>query len=312
MRNFATSSRVADVGSAVPLTLVLGERGAGKTTLLTHVLTAATDGRVAAISGDDDVVSALAQLKSRGGKIDHLFLEVSASTPLRRAMGYTYMPGYRPAGSLLVLNADTVVRMQLEELPAALEHASMVIVNRIDAHPTAAVSAGLAWLDRYLTPMPVLATSYGKVAAPLLLGVDPKLTGVPLVNAPWSPDLEITAEARRGRRHRGARMGDRCRGWTLQSSLPVDTIEFRRWVEKLPSDVVRGQGVVYTRSEPNTCYRFELFGSHWGLQREGLWGDRERCTNITLISPVASVKDAARDIVPAAASDDAATEALAS
>jgi G3E family GTPase len=312
MRNFPTSSRVADVGSAVPLTLVLGENGAGKTTLLTHLLTAAKDGRVAAINGDEDVVSSLAQLNPRAGKIDHLFLEVSSSTPIRRAMGYTYMPGYRPAGSLLVLNADTVVRMQLEELPAALEHASMVIVNKIDAHPAAAVTAGLAWLDRYLTPMPVLATSYGKVAAPLLLGVDPNLAGVPLVNAPWSPDLEITAEARRGRRNRGARLGDRCRGWTLQSSLPVDTIEFRRWVEKLPSDVVRGQGVVYTRSEPNTCYRFELFGSHWGLQREGLWGDRERCTNITLISPVASLKDAARDIVATAAPDEAETEALAS
>ena len=44
-----------------------------------------------------------------------------------------------------------------------------------DSEPTTSRYAQvLAWLDRYLTPMPVLATSYGKVAAPLLLGMDPK------------------------------------------------------------------------------------------------------------------------------------------
>jgi G3E family GTPase len=316
LRATQSAAGVLSASGGIPLTIVAGESGAGKSTLLARLMSAPSTPRVAAlmsaasvraleplspirVDGDTvrlrggalccglegDFVHSLSRLNEGPERPDHVFMEVATIAELRRARGYFYMPGYRPCGIVMVVGANSVARGIRDDLPDRLDDASLIVMNKVDTIDEDVAAKAEVWLRRSLARMPILCVRNGDVAPQLLLGFDRATPGseISVAAARWSPDLEIRVEDLDRRRRPTMRLGDCCRAWSLDTSDLVDQITFRRWVDRLPTTVVRGHGVVMTRSEPHIRYRFELLGAHSSLQRDGLWRDEEPRTQITLV-----------------------------
>jgi G3E family GTPase len=317
MRAAQNGVGVLSASRGIPLTIVAGEPAAGKSTLLAHLMAASPSPRVAAvmnaasvraleplaptrIDGDSvrlpggalccglagDFADSLARLNESPDRPGHVFIEISTIAELRRARGYAYMPGYRPCGIVMVVGAETVSHSRIEDLPEKLDDASVVIMNKLDTIPEDTAVRAEAWLRRHTGP-PILCSQNGDIAPPLLVGFDQAhtTTEASVVSAQWSPELSIAADdpGPPRRRRPVVKLSDCCRVWSLEWSEPVDTLAFRRWIERLPPSVLRGSGVLVTRTEPHVRYRFDLMGAHWGLERDGHWRDEPRVSRIVLV-----------------------------
>ena len=266
LRNSANTRHLARARAGVPLTIVTGEQGAGKSTLL-EKLRASRPGRVAVLQHDHETSSRMVELALT---TSHAFLEVTTPSDLPRAIGYAYMPGFRPCGVVIVMSATSVLAMRADVLPQRIHDASVIIINKAEMLKTFELQRTAGWLSRNIAPMPVLFARNGNVATPLFLGVDQRGSNgdVPLVVAPWSHTFELGDKSRRTRRTDVA-SAESCRAWNLHATVPLDPTAFRAWVERLPRTVIRGHGSVTFEIERPIQHRFELFGAHWGLERIG-------------------------------------------
>ena len=59
-------------------------------------------------AADDEYSTALALLQHRQPHAARVFLEAAGTVRLRGTAGYGYMPGYRPDGIVVVVNAETI------------------------------------------------------------------------------------------------------------------------------------------------------------------------------------------------------------
>ena len=69
----------------------------------------------------------------------------------------------------------------------------------------------------------------------------------------------------------------------LVSDARADARQFRGWVTRLPASIMRGDGVVFLREEPQHRHEFMLLGSRWTLERGAPWGNETPVTRITLV-----------------------------
>lgn len=267
LRTPASVRHLARARAGVPLTVVSGERGAGKSTVLEKLMESAKPGSVAVLQHDRETTSRLSELVH---SVRHAFLEVASPADLPRASGFAYMPGYRPCGTIMVMSGPSLLAMTPDALPDRLGEASVIVVNKADLLTGTERQRAAGWLNRNITPVPVVFSHHARIATPLVLGVDQRAIDgdIPLVVVPWSHTLDITDKSHR-QRAAAAASAESCRAWSLHASLPLDPTAFRAWVERLPHTVMRGHGTVTFEIEQPIQHRFELFGAHWGLERIG-------------------------------------------
>lgn len=305
-----------DNACAIPLTVVGGPSGAGKSAVIRHLMEAQAGRRVVAIarphassaSIDNDAVAAsdaprqwiggcmwlpsrdpvddLIQLVRMEQRPDHVIVEAHGDESPARIAGYAYMPGFRPNGVVIVVDAATGAQMEAgvslgTATEAQLRRADLVVLNKVDLAGPRAAAATQRTLARLAPSARFLWSQQGQIASSLLLGpttgqVAPNETAVV---AEWRADYEPIA-ARDGK----SRLGERCRSWCLITERPLEARAFREWVARLPGTVIRGEGVVHVREEPQHRQDFALIGSRWRLTRGAPWGMAAPVTRITLVS----------------------------
>jgi len=305
-----------DTANPIPLTVVGGPAGAGKSAVIRHLMedqagrrvvvivpqavsttTAdhtsvhATDARMEWVGESmmlpsRDPVDDLLQLARLPKRPDHVIVEAQGDESPARLVGYAYMPGFRPNGVVIVVDAAAGVRMEAgEELSMAtqaqLRRADLVVLNKVDLAGPRVASATQRTLAKLAPSARFLWSHGGQVASSVLIGptagfVAPNETSVV---AEWRADYEPVS-ARDGR----SRLGERCRTWCLVSERPLEARAFRAWVARLPGTVMRGSGVVHLQEEPQHRQDFALIGSRWRLTRGAPWGSAAPLTRVTLVS----------------------------
>jgi G3E family GTPase len=304
-----------DTASPIPLTVVGGPTGAGKSAVIRHLMeeqvgrrvvvivpqlvgSVATDGTAQAddarcewIGGcmmlpSRDPVDDLLQLARMERRPDHVIVEAKGDESPARLVGYAYMPGYRPDGVVIVVDAAAGARIEAGETlsvatQAQLRRADIVVLNKVDLSGARVATATQRTLARLAPSARFLWSHGGQVASSVLIG---PATGHAAANetsvvAEWRADYEPVS-ARDGR----SRLGERCRTWCLVSEQPLEARAFRSWVARLPGTVMRGSGVVHLMEEPQHRQEFALIGSRWRLTRGAPWGATSPTTRVTLVS----------------------------
>lgn len=306
----------SDTANPIPLTVVGGPDGAGKSDVIRHLMQAQIGRRVVIIvpqnagaGGGDrasaitrdarlecigqcmllpsrDPVDDLLQLVRTERRPDHVIVEASGDESPARLVGYAYMPGFRPDGVVIVVDAAAGVQIEAgEELSVAtqaqLRRADLVVLNQVELAGPRVAAATQRTLGRLAPSARFVWSQNGQVAASVLLG---PTTGHAAANetsvvAEWRPDYEPVSS-----RDRSSRVGERCRTWCLVSERPLEARAFRSWVARLPGTVMRGTGVVHLREEPQHRQEFGLIGSRWQLTRGATWGTASPVTRVTLVS----------------------------
>jgi len=304
-----------DTASPIPLTVVGGPTGAGKSAVIRHLMEEQVGRRVVVIvpqlagsaaaerapQADDprcewiggcmmlpsrDPVDDLLQLARMERRPDHVIVEAKGDESPARLVGYAYMPGYRPDGVVIVIDAAAGARIEAGETlsvatQAQLRRADIVVLNKVDLAGARLATATQRTLAKLAPSARFLWSHGGQVASSVLIG---PATGHAAANetsvvAEWRADYEPVS-ARDGR----SRLGERCRTWCLVSERPLDARAFRAWVARLPGTVMRGTGVVHLREEPQHRQEFALIGSRWRLTRGAPWGATAPTTRVTLVS----------------------------
>jgi len=305
-----------DTTSPIPLTVVGGPAGAGKSAVIRHLmeeqvgrrvvvivpqLAGAANGTEARAHADDlrcesiggcmmlpsrDPVDDLLQLARMERRPDHVIVEAKGDESPARLVGYAYMPGYRPDGVVIVVDAAAGARIEAGETlsvatQAQLRRADIVVLNKVDLAGQRVASATQRTLAKLAPSARFLWSHGGQVASSVLIGPATGHAGAneTSVVAEWRADYEPIS-ARDGR----SRLGERCRTWCLVSERPLEARAFRAWVARLPGTVMRGTGVVHLREEPQHRQEFALIGSRWRLTRGAPWGATAPTTRVTLVS----------------------------
>jgi len=305
-----------DTANPIPLTVVGGPVGAGKTAVIRHLMEAQVGRRVVVIvpqnagaaagelrtaHADDnklecigqcmllpsrDPVDDLLQLSRMERRPDHVIVEANGDESPARIVGYAYMPGYKPDGVVIVVDAAVGAQIDAGETlsmatQAQLRRADLVVLNKVDLAGPRVAAATQRTLSKMAPSARFLWSHGGQVAASVLIGpslghVAPNETSVV---AEWRADYEPVSS-----RDRSSRLGERCRTWCLVSERPLEARAFRSWVSRLPATVMRGSGVVHLREEPQHRQDFALIGSRWRVTRGAPWGATAPLTRITLVS----------------------------
>ncbi len=306
----------SDTETPIPLTVVGGPAGAGKTAVIRHLLEAQVGRRVVvlvpqgagAASGDErsahaqsarlecigqcmmlpsrDPVDDLLQLARMERRPDHVIVEANGDESPSRIVGYAYMPGFRPDGVVIVVDAAVGGRIEAGETlsvatQAQLRRADLVVLNKVDLAGPRVAAATQRTLTKMAPSARFLWSHGGQVAPSVLIGPTTGHVGAneTSVVAEWRADYEPVSS-----RDRSSRLGERCRTWCLVSDRPLDARAFRAWVSRLPGTVMRGAGVVHLREEPQHRQEFALIGSRWRLTRGAPWGATAPSTRVTLVS----------------------------
>lgn len=317
---------VSDQYSRIPLTIVAGASGVGKSSLIRHLLSQTTEQIAAVVTdasavdpslvaqrdgarlllkngsvcvmSDDDGSAVLAGLSEQSHPPDHVVFESNASTNPRRLTGYGYMPGYYLDGMITVVDAASLASYAndldgQDRLREQLSFAALVVVNKIDLIDDAAAEAAQRVLSRVAPMTPAVSCEHAQVAPSLVLGA-PKRADSRAVIAEWSMDYMPVRRQRTGPRVSRAPDAERCRSWCLIKDMPIDRHEFRIWVQRLPSTVLSGRGVVHLRDDPYHRHFFHLMGPRWRLERGRPWGRDTPSTRLRLAGLIARRRTTAR------------------
>lgn len=317
---------VPDQYSRIPLTIVAGASGAGKSSLVRHLLSQTTEQIAAVVAdasavdpslvaqrdgarlllkngsvcvmSDDDGSAVLATLSEQSHPPDHVVFESAAASNPRRLLGYGYMPGYYLDGMIMVVDAASLAAYAndldaQDRLREQLSYAALVVVNKIDLIDDTAAEAAQRVLSRVAPMTPAVSCERAQVAPSLVLGA-PKRTDSRAVVAEWSMDYMPVRRQRTGPRVSRAPDAERCRSWCLIKEMPIDRHEFRIWVQRLPSTVLSGRGVVHLRDDPYHRHFFHLMGPRWRLERGRPWGRDTPSTRLRLAGLIGRRRTASR------------------
>lgn len=305
----------ADRRMTIPLTVISGPAGAGKSALLRHMMETTSGRRIVAVTRDlspllddspaavrrdgaravwptgcsaiesADATATLTALARGDLRAEHVIVEADGSRNPRRVTGYGYMPGYRPDGVVMVVDASVVNEVLPEQtfdtaMCSQLRSADVVVLNKLDL-------AGVdttATAQRSLIPLAPAARFLwcrrGQIAPELLLGAASATTTTDdlAVVAEWRPDYVPVRT-----RERKTPIGEHAQAWCLLADGPIDARDFRSWVARLPQSILRGAGTVHLSEEPQHRHDFSLIGSRWALPRGTPWGHDAPSTRITLV-----------------------------
>ncbi len=265
----------------IPITVLGGYLGAGKTTLLNAVLAAADGRRIGVVVNDfgslgvdvallaeqasdgivdlangcvcctlgTDLGAALEALAAREPRLDHVVIEASGVADPANLAAWGTVPGFSPAGSIVLAAADTI-RRQVDdryvgrEVARQLAGADVVVVTKPDLVADEELGDLVHWL-RHRFDRPVIA---------------PTEPAVEVVLAPTS----VTGSTAASRGEVGAATTDhedRYVRWRWEPGAdPVSAEAVRGFVDAMPTTVLRSKGVVAVADERSTHVEVQVVG----------------------------------------------------
>lgn len=322
--------------NAVPVTILTGFLGAGKTTLLKRILTGNHGLRVAVLVNDfgsinidadlvvgvendvmslangcvccsirDDLIETVETVLASPQRPEYILLEASGvSDPSSIAMTFTDMRfrnTIRLDSIMCLVDAEQVFAApeQMELKLRQIAFSDMVVLNKVDLVDRETVQKVRQWLGsrfrRYRlveavnadVPLDVLL-SVGRFAASQLDGADDHVHG---------PGCGCHANEKHDHEHT-ARFATKM----LQTDRPLTLSTLRKAIKRLPGEIYRVKGFVYSTEDPDHRIIVQVVGKRIDIARNGTWGDRAPRTQIVAIgAPGAITEDMLGEVLLQAA-----------
>jgi G3E family GTPase len=300
---------------AILLTVIGGYLGAGKTTLLNHVLRDAGDRRLAVLVNDfgainidaelvqsragemlsltngciccgigGDFIAALARLRDVDEPPEQVVVEASGVADPAQIAIFGDMPGYRRDAVVVVVDAETVRSRAADELSGhqvlrQLRAADLLVVNKVDLVPAAAVAELRTWLREIAGPSTgIVDAAFGDVPVDVLIGAR---------HAATARGARTPAAHDHDHGHEHAHPDYETWSWSAAAALGGAGLV--AWLQALPDGVVRAKGLLHLREDAANRYLLQAVGRRYSIEAQGPWGDESPGSRIVVIGLPGSV-----------------------
>ena len=279
---------------SIPVVFVAGLLGAGKSTTVASLLDSRKEGTVGVLVqelSDHNIDTKLLQggetmplspqywIQSAGtslhtallemvgaGDFNAILIECSGAIPLSTTLHESKIqdvPGVHYAGSISIIDANHIGRCtHTSEIPAvlkdALEHADLILLNKIDLVPVMRRTGMQAHIRRLVTSrqVPVRAARYGRISLNELLQSLPKQTrsNPESVQAADIPSLVHDV---------------------FFSRQPFISARLYNWLQEItsnpPKGLIRAKGYFHIDTLPDYILAFDIVHGHIEIGIEGMW-----------------------------------------
>ncbi len=316
---------VANTTAAIPVTILTGFLGAGKTTLLNRILNGSHGLRVAVLVNDfgainidtelivgvednaislangcvccqirDDLIETIEEVVNRPEQPAYILLEASGvADPAGIAMTFA-IPKFRDRVRLdsIISVVDVEQFFAHPEYPDLMQlklrqigFSDMVILNKVDLVDDAAVQAVREAIEKRMRRVRFVQATNCNVPLEILLAVG---------------RFDPTQLAEDGESHHDdpaephTDHGQTFSTWSFESDRPLSLSALSEMVKKkLPGNIYRCKGVVYTVEHPDRRVIVQAVGRRSDITLEDTWGDRTPSTQIVAIGAPDSIDSTA-------------------
>jgi G3E family GTPase len=248
----------------------------------------------------DDLVATVMETINRPEKPGYLLLEASGvAEPSSIAMTFNnpcFRDRVRLDSILCVVDAEQVLAapevMELKIFQMAC--ADMVILNKVDLVDRGQIAKIKDWLDSRFHRYRLVEAIQADVPLPILLSVgrfDPARLNAGLHPAEGCcTDLNCHDEhppsSEPGPDFSAASHHDHSRAfstWSYETDQPFSLEALRETASKLPANIYRAKGVIYTADAPERRAVLQVVGRRVDISLEDTWGNRPPRTQIVAI-----------------------------
>jgi G3E family GTPase len=249
----------------------------------------------------DDLIESVDALLARPERIQYILLEASGvADPSGIFATFTdanLRDRIRLDSVICVVDADQVFAHP--EYPPLMQlklhqvgFSDILILNKVDLAGLEQVAKVRAWLDEHFNRLRIVETNFCAVPYEILLGVgrfDPSRAGLHSPGAEHScTDASCHAEGHR-HNHDGQDHSKVFSTWSYQSNQPLALEALRESLRKLPGNVYRAKGVIYSVDAPKRRAVLQVVGRRVDISIQEEWGQRAPRTQIVAIGAAGSL-----------------------
>jgi G3E family GTPase len=310
----------------IPVTILTGFLGAGKTTLLNRILNGEHGLRVAVLVNDfgsinidadlvvgveDDVISlangcvcctmrddlseAVTSVIERPERPEYILLEASGVAD-PSGIAVTFLnPNLRERVRLdsitCVVDADQVFAApeQMELKIRQVAFSDMVLLNKVDLVDEEQHTKIREWLDKWLHRYRLMCAVRCDVPLEILLSVgrfDPSQMNTGKVIANGCTDGNCNHE----HHHDPSKLRASFSTWSFETHRPLSLDALRTAASKLPANIYRAKGVVYSSDAPERRAVLQVVGKRVDISLQDEWGERPPRTRIVTIGSLEAIE----------------------
>jgi len=163
----------------------------------------------------------------------------------------------------------------------------MLILNKVGLAGPEQVEKIKAWLDGHFNRLRIVETNFCEVPYQILLGVgrfDPARAGLNSHTVEHSCTDPTCRDDDHGSDH--SKMFST---WSYETGQPLALEALRETMRKLPGDVYRAKGVIYTTDAPQRRAVLQVVGRRVDISLQDEWGQRAPRTQIVAIGAAGGI-----------------------
>jgi len=245
----------------------------------------------------DDLIETVVQTINRSEAPEYILLEASGvADPSGIAITFVN-PELRERIRLdsitCVVDADQV--FAYPEHPAVeqlklrqMAFADMMILNKADLAGAEQVKKVRAWIDDHFSRLRIVETSYCDVPLEILLSVgrfDPARSDLDR----QALEHADCADANCGDEHHGHDHTNAFSTRSYETDRPLSLEALREVTRKLPGNIYRAKGVIYTSDAPERRAVLQVVGKRVDISIQEEWGQRAPRTQLVAIGEAGSI-----------------------